>query len=100
MDKLIKAKGYKTTTFEVESTYFTGFLVDIVESEEGVTAYLFHKNNPKKVAMFGACKGYPAYDNFKETVVEDIAYQVYKYIRENTHFEEEYQEWDAPCEEE
>lgn len=100
--KLNKVKGYKTTTYEVESAYFKGFFVDIQETPDGIYAYLSHGGCGTKAFMFGAGKGSPAAETFMESLNCWIDEEIYKYLRENTHFEEDYREvygW-CDCDEE
>lgn len=97
MDRLNKAKEVKTTTYEVESRWFKDFYVDIQEDTKGFRAYLSHRLFGNKKFMFGATKGTPSEENFMDTLNSMIDIEIYKYIREDTHFEEEYRDIYGCC---
>lgn len=74
---LKERKDIKTKTFEIESEYYKGMFVDIVDDGEMWNVWLYHKSIGIKEFMFGLGKENTTHSEILEIVKNNLLYETY-----------------------
>ena len=75
---MLKLTDIRTRTYEYDSNYY----VDIVERNDLYEAYIYDSNIGFKSFMFGMLKSENSYENFLDTVFDNIDEFVESYLND------------------